>query len=246
MHGYITHHGFFCLHVKYHYTKLGHTTVMNIWNVDAQQRQRYLTWSNHVILCQFQISCYIMSVSNKLSYLLVSIVLLSHDRATIIFTLKVKMNIIAFIIKGSFEGRSNWNMDWITPYDFAIDICIFHYLCFRRHVIFQGILVHILKQNFSIPATTFDWRDIVFRIWCLSCNSHWSKWPKTFCGRCIVYPDSKVHGANMGPTWALSAPGGPHVRPMNLVIRDGTVVTERQRQSINQTLKSRKTWHTSP
>ena len=34
-------------------------------------------------------------------------------------------------------------------------------------------------------------------------------------------PDSKVHGANMGPTWVLSAPDGPHVGPMNLVIRDG-------------------------
>ena len=33
------------------------------------------------------------------------------------------------------------------------------------------------------------------------------------------YPDSKVHGANMGPTWVLSAPYGPHVGPMNLVIR---------------------------
>ena len=33
------------------------------------------------------------------------------------------------------------------------------------------------------------------------------------------YPDSKVHGANMGPTWVLSAPDGPHVGPMNLVIR---------------------------
>ena len=35
-------------------------------------------------------------------------------------------------------------------------------------------------------------------------------------------PDSKVHGANMGPTWVLSAPDGPHVGPMNLVIRDAT------------------------
>ena len=25
------------------------------------------------------------------------------------------------------------------------------------------------------------------------------------------HPDSKDHGANMGPTWVLSAPGGPHV-----------------------------------
>ena len=32
-------------------------------------------------------------------------------------------------------------------------------------------------------------------------------------------PDSKVHGANMGPTWVLSAPDGPHVGSMNLAIR---------------------------
>ena len=34
-------------------------------------------------------------------------------------------------------------------------------------------------------------------------------------------PDSKVHGANMRPTWVLSTPDGPHVGPMNLAIRDG-------------------------
>ena len=33
-----------------------------------------------------------------------------------------------------------------------------------------------------------------------------------------IYPDSKVHGANMGPIWVLSAPDGPHVGPMNLAI----------------------------
>ena len=33
------------------------------------------------------------------------------------------------------------------------------------------------------------------------------------------HPDSKVHGANMGPTCVLSAPGGPHVGPMNLALR---------------------------
>ena len=32
------------------------------------------------------------------------------------------------------------------------------------------------------------------------------------------FPDSKVHGANMGPTWVLSAPDRPHVGPMNLAI----------------------------
>ena len=32
-------------------------------------------------------------------------------------------------------------------------------------------------------------------------------------------PDSKVHGANMGPTWVLSTPDGPHVGPMIFAIR---------------------------
>ena len=32
-------------------------------------------------------------------------------------------------------------------------------------------------------------------------------------------PDNKVHVANMGPTWVLSAPDGPHVGPKNLAIR---------------------------
>ena len=36
---------------------------------------------------------------------------------------------------------------------------------------------------------------------------------------CVDYfPDSKVHGTNMGPTWVLSAPDGPHIGPMNLAI----------------------------
>ena len=37
-------------------------------------------------------------------------------------------------------------------------------------------------------------------------------------------PDNKVHGANMGPTWVLSAPDGPHVGPMNLAIREGALL----------------------
>ena len=31
-------------------------------------------------------------------------------------------------------------------------------------------------------------------------------------------PESKVHGANMGPIWGRQGPGGPHVRPMNSAI----------------------------
>ena len=35
------------------------------------------------------------------------------------------------------------------------------------------------------------------------------------------HPDSKVHGANMGPIWGRQDPGGPHVGPMNFVIWAG-------------------------
>ena len=34
----------------------------------------------------------------------------------------------------------------------------------------------------------------------------------------MCMPDSKVHGANMGPIWGRQDPGGPHVGPMNLAI----------------------------
>ena len=37
-------------------------------------------------------------------------------------------------------------------------------------------------------------------------------------------PDSKVQRANMGPTWVLSAPDGPHVGSMNLALRGGCLV----------------------
>ena len=33
-----------------------------------------------------------------------------------------------------------------------------------------------------------------------------------------MYPDSKVHGANMRPIWGRQDPGGPYVGPMNFVI----------------------------
>ena len=31
-------------------------------------------------------------------------------------------------------------------------------------------------------------------------------------------PDSKVHGANMGPIWGRQDPDGPHVGPMSFAI----------------------------
>ena len=36
----------------------------------------------------------------------------------------------------------------------------------------------------------------------------------------VIYPDSKVHGANMGPICGRQDPGEPHVGPMNFAIWD--------------------------
>ena len=62
----------------------------------------------------------------------------------------------------------------------------------------------------------------------------WMRWVKRLLNASAGYvlpinikiswntPDSKVRGANMGPTRVLSAPGGPHVGLINLAIRDVT------------------------
>ena len=47
-------------------------------------------------------------------------------------------------------------------------------------------------------------------------------WPCSYItvnnNRWIIYPDSKVHGANFGPIWGRQDPGGPHVGRMNFAI----------------------------
>ena len=54
-------------------------------------------------------------------------------------------------------------------------------------------------------------------------------------------PDSKVHGTNMGPTWARQDPGRPHVGPINFAIWDVKcfVITAWCKQLIHQQVKSK-------
>ena len=85
-------------------------------------------------------------------------------------------------------------------------------------------------HKWPITRTTFAYQDVVNDMIILKAFL-WRKniWP-TFTKTIKIYlknknsvtyafPDSKVHGANMGPTWVLSAPDGPHVGPMDLAIR---------------------------
>ena len=77
---YNTRHGPFNTYAKYHCFKLQHAVVMNIWNIEAWQRQKYLTPA---------VSCYFMSLSDKVSYLLDSIMLVSQIIATMISIVKL-------------------------------------------------------------------------------------------------------------------------------------------------------------
>ena len=63
---------------------------------------------------------------------------------------------------------------------------------------------------------------------CHGVSDHWHCRKRT--PFCVEPPDSKVHGANMGPTWGRQDPGGPHVGPMSLAIR-ATIPTNTDTQT---------------
>ena len=49
-----------------------------------------------------------------------------------------------------------------------------------------------------------------------------SGFPKQLFNNCVwAIPDSKAHGANMGPNWGRQDPGGPYIGPTNFAIWDG-------------------------
>ena len=52
-----------------------------------------------------------------------------------------------------------------------------------------------------------------------------------------AYPDSKVHGANVGPVWGRQDPGGPHVGPMDFAIWVRTTVDDCLCQIANHDIK---------
>ena len=137
--GYNTRHGTFNTYAKYRCFKLGHAVVVNIWNIDVWPRQKYLTPA---------VSCYFMSLSDKVSYLLDSIVLLSQILATMISTVKSDRNNLSFTIEDIFKGEFNWNMYEITPPCYVINICILYRLYFNKIIFWRKSLLNTLMQIF--------------------------------------------------------------------------------------------------
>ena len=60
-------------------------------------------------------------------------------------------------------------------------------------------------------------------LWCLAFDVHLNSLPCSTTYQWLSIPDSKVHGAIMGPIWGRQDPGGPHVRPMNFAIWDDAI-----------------------
>ena len=93
--------------------------------------------------------------------------------------------------------------------------CIYIYI----YLYIYGTVIQY-RSLFDVPRPDFEENQHCFdrATSCLTLYSFkqfkFSSVPNT-----CTFPDSKVHVANMGSTWVLSAPGGPHVGPMNLVIR---------------------------
>ena len=82
------------------------------------------------------------------------------------------------------------------------------YMCYVRQRAYNTLIAWVIcVSQFFVPYSSLQ----ALTLWCLLTMGHST----------VIYPDSKVHGANIGLTRDLSAPDGPHVSPMNLAIRVG-------------------------
>ena len=89
------------------------------------------------------------------------------------------------------------------------------------------IIVPIICYILNFNAYCYGIQSLSLVDWLLPCTTF-----RAFV-RDNHAPDSKVHVANMGPTWVLTAPGGPHVGPMNLAIRGRFRITKHHQCNIS-------------
>ena len=94
-----------------------------------------------------------------------------------------------------------------------LDIKIFFWTPSIYTLILSGSLklFWILRK---VPINMISFTYLTYKLYIISspCSMHRKN-------HTSIYLDSKVHEANMGPTWVLLAPEGPHVGPMNLASR---------------------------
>ena len=101
----------------------------------------------------------------------------------------------------------------ITGALFVSILCFTHRM--KWHVRSPSAFLHIPPD--SIDCVASDQTKVV---------------PSKYCP--VDTPGSKVHGAIMGPIWALSVPDGPHVGTINLAIRDTLATAAQKSQTLFQ------------
>ena len=83
-----------------------------------------------------------------------------------------------------------------------------------KHAAFPSELFHNLCLLNNVPSSLklspCQYNQHIWQAWYQHKSQHTNN-PRDV-------PDSKVHGANICPTWVMSAPDGPHVGPMTPAI----------------------------
>ena len=75
-----------------------------------------------------------------------------------------------------------------------------------------------LLRDFAVRRPSAKWREAQDTRCRGSLSPVGTPFPTEQCKAGQHCPDSKVHGANMGPIWGRQGPGGPHVGHMNFAI----------------------------
>ena len=97
---------------------------------------------------------------------------------------------------------------WIVGY--VTGVCV----CGGGGVKFVWVVISIRLQYTIESMHIVNWRLKVTFTFAHSWEDQ--DWDLENC--IFSFPDSKVHGAHIGPIWDRQDPGGPHVGPMNFVI----------------------------
>ena len=110
----------------------------------------------------------------------------------------------------NWEFSKKWTHS-IILYEQCKHICLFLFLCYVLVTLFSFQCWPIFCQTAQLSLR--QWYDfpVTVRKSCRIlplCITHWYH----------SYPDSKVHGANVGHIWGRQDPGGPHIGHMNLAI----------------------------
>ena len=90
-------------------------------------------------------------------------------------------------------------------------------LVYLYHIYLKTCVITLveIKDRVSLATITHACFSCDWNFYCVRFQTHSTT---DIVGISSEIANSNIHGANMGPTWVLSAPDGPHVGPMNLSI----------------------------